>query len=200
MAQAAPVPYTPKKVGHRAVGGRLSPAQEKFCQTYFATGDMYKAYEDAGYPDVDYRKKRNTCFNLRKKEIIRARLREMAETAFENVLERRGVLVSKLMGIINTDITSLGYDLTKEPIEKRLAIKSIKNTNNGRVIELHDKLKAIELLARITGLLVEKVDITSAGRPIDQTPVQVTFEVVQMVQREPRETTAEVSDENLKQT
>jgi len=198
MTQAVTASYKPKKCGHRAAAGQLSPSQEKFCQVYFATGDVYKAYDEAGYSTVSYAKKRANCYSLRKKEEIRARLRELAEESLENLKERRGVLVSKLMDISNTDITEIGNtleEIKKLPASKRLAIKSIRERPDGTIsVELLDKLKAIELLSRISGLLVERVDVTSAGRPVDQTPVQITFEVVQMTPREPKDTSAEVVD------
>jgi hypothetical protein len=167
----------------------LPPLLEQWCQSFYSTGDAVGACVAVGFPE-------SKANSLRVKPRIRARLREMATQSLEDLKERRGQLVEFLLKVVRANIVdyvdhdyAVKSDLSREA---GFAVKSVKPTKYGTQLELYDRIKAIELLAEISGLKVDKVDITSGGLPIKQAPVNITFEVA----KEPRLVEAEISGES----
>jgi len=174
--------------------GKLSPKRELFVQQYYATGDAFASYDLAGLPKrANYQAQRLAIYRLRTNPAVKARLREMAEASLENLKERRGKLVDHLNSILSADISdyidSNGTitNLKSLSLDQRFAVKCVKVTNHGRHLELYDKMKAIELLARISGLMVDKVDVTSNGKTVGQGQINVVFEVV--TKKDPKDVT-----------
>lgn len=139
--------------------GRSSDAklkEAKFLQEYLATGDATQAYLAAGYegaPDAGGQ-------IMLSRPSVRAWLNETADaiaaTAIattaektRDVLETRDGLTEWLVGVIKGDI---GEDWVTDDGEA-MFVKG----------KLKERLKAAELLAKISGYLVQKVEVKSEG-------------------------------------
>ena len=158
---------TQKPRPHRA----LSPAViQKYAQEYWSTGSHQSAMAATG---------RRTSFPLAK---IRGLLQEYSDQAFEDVKGRRGRIITELESIafsritdyVTVDNNSVSQVTVNPSVSS--AVESVKETKDGIQLKLYDKIKALETLAKITGLAVERIDVTSGGRPIQ--PIQMTFEVL----------------------
>lgn len=116
----------------------LNPRQKRFAELYVATGNGAQSYKDAGY-EVE------------------------GSTAEVNA--------SRLLS--NAKVIDYIKEITRKPTEKRIAsAEDIKNflteTMMGEDIDLKHRLKAAELIARASGLFIERrqVETVSNAMPI----------------------------------
>jgi len=169
----------------------MLPAVEKASQAYWITGSVTAALAAAGRSYQWYRNHQDE---------IQQRLAVLSEKSLENLKARRGRIVAELEAIAyagiedfvvldpSGQVTGLRF-----PTDKRSAIQMVQVGKGGALkLSLFDRLRALDLLARISGLAVDRVDVTSGGKPIQ--PISITYEVIPM--RKPVETPVSVQDGN----
>lgn len=139
--------------------GNLNDRQLKFCEYYVDTLNQTKAAIMAGYSEKSARIMAST--NM-KKDNIRAKIDQLF--AESNI--SRDEITNILVKLAKTDISDYteetklasGEVKTFVNIEKMKAegkgflIKGVKNTQSGQTIEFDDRLRAVEILAKVMGL------------------------------------------------
>lgn len=141
----------------------LTPKQEKYV-TYLAKGmTQRKAYKKA-YGCVNWKNKSidNKASKLFNKAEIKARYKELIEKAAKRAeIKAEDILAEyKAIAFANgTDYAEVKNgtvklkDTDELDEEKKKAILSIEETKSGISIKTHDKMKALEMLAKYVGLL-----------------------------------------------
>lgn len=138
----------------------ITPEEHRFIDTYLETLDNAKTAEKLGMPKnvVDAILRRPGVVNE-----IELRLREVRLNSIiraEEVLEELAII-----GFSNiTDYCSFDHDtvIVKRSSEmmNTQAISEVVNTKEGVKIKLHNKLQALDSLAKFMGLYKEKVEVT----------------------------------------
>ena len=131
-----------------------SKKQEKFCQLYAATGNATQAFKDAGYAWKSEGAARVLASNLiNKNDNIKNRLRELAEEARTKAIANIQEMQETLTKIIREELdeeqlmtVGVGEGFS-EIVSKR------------KKAALKDRLKALELLARMQGGFVDKHEV-----------------------------------------
>lgn len=157
---------------------KLTNKQLKFIEQYLIHGNGTKAAIEAGYSE-------NTAHviaseNLNKPKIqevlndrrsqIRKQLRDSTDITVES-------LVRELAGVAFTDISEviqwkdgnlIIVDSEKLDPAIRRGIRTIKQSDQGAItISLHDKINAIEKIAKLLGFIVDKKELTGKdGQPL----------------------------------
>ena len=133
---------------------KLSPKQEKFCQLYAATGNATQSWKEAGYKYTSENGARVAASNfVNKNPNIKARLSELAEEAKTNAIADIQEMQSILTAIIREELDE----------EKLMSISE--GEGYSRIVSkrqkaaLKDRLRAIELLGKMQGAFVDKVQI-----------------------------------------
>jgi len=143
----------------RALDRKLTDKQSLFCEFYVDTLNQTKAAELAGYSKVSARSSGND--NMKKPE-IRAKIEQL----FREKNISKDEVTNILIKLAKTDISDYTEQVTLpngdikqyvniEKIKKEgkgFLIKGIKHTNSGTTIEFDDRIRAIEILARVMGL------------------------------------------------
>ena len=141
----------------------LTPKQEKYV-TYLAKGmTQRKAYKKA-YGCVNWKNKSidNKASKMFQKAEIKARYKELIEKAAKRAeIKAEDILAEyKAIAFANgTDYAEIknGYVKLKDTEDldeyKKKAISSIEETKFGISVKTHDKMKALEMLAKYVGLL-----------------------------------------------
>ena len=141
----------------------LTPKQEKYV-TYLAKGmTQRKAYKKA-YGCVNWKNKSidNKASKMFQKAEIKARYKELIEKAAKRAeIKAEDILAEyKAIAFANgTDYAEIKNGLVKLKDtselgeEKKKAISSIEETKFGISVKTHDKMKALEMLAKYVGLL-----------------------------------------------
>jgi len=116
--------------------------------------------------------------NLKKPEIeaeIQRRLDESAMSADE-VIQAIGEIgrasIESVLDIDESGRPSFNFVRAKETGNLHL-IKSITPTANGLKVELHDRMRALELMGKYYKLFTDKVDVTTNGEKITHDTEQV---------------------------
>ena len=146
-------------------GGQLSPPERRFLAAYVWDGDAVSAYMWA-FHVTDRGVASRRGYALTRSVRIRRALR-----AYYNVV---GLTDADIVGEITalafgTAADALGDDWEVKPLSELEdgALRSIagveKNSRGGVKVRFHDKLRALELLARVKGLLVDKSEVTLHG-------------------------------------
>lgn len=155
--------------------------QERFCQEYLIDGDATKAAIRAGYA------KRSAasigCDLLKHPEVLacldklKAELKERTMVKAEEVIaELWNVGRCRLDQLAQWDqhgniILTPSGDLPDHVKSAVLSIKRVDNDSGGSVeVKMHDKVLALDKLARVLGLYQDRVDVTSNG---DAMPVPI---------------------------
>ena len=163
----------------------LTPKQEKFCLVYLETGNASEAYRQA----YDAQSMKPETVNKRASElldngVIAGRLEALTEQATTSAVMTRTEALEKLSLIADTALTDLlefdqhELDTPDGPVRETIwrmkdsdgiaeraavAIKSVTMTKFGPKIEMHDKLNAIQQLAKLQGWeAAQKFDHTSS--------------------------------------
>lgn len=133
---------------------KLSGKQEKFCQLYAATGNATQSFKDAGYSWKSEGAAAKTASNLiHKNSNVKERLRELAEEAKNDAIANIQEMQSTLTKIIREELDE----------EKLMTIGE--GDGYSRIVSkrqkaaLKDRLKAIELLGKMQGAFLDKVQI-----------------------------------------
>ena len=148
----------------------LSKKQRLFIDNYLQCWNATQAAKDAGYSE-------RTAYsigpeNLNKPEIAEEVERRLAESAMsaDEALDRLGNIarnsIEEFIDIDEDGHIKLALNKAKEAGVLHL-VKGIVPTANGLKLELHDSLRALELIAKHHGLFTDKVDITTGGEKLN---------------------------------
>lgn len=151
----------------------LTPKQEAFCLAYLETGNASEAYRRAySAQNMKPETVNNKAHALLKKGEIGARLDELtAKATSDSVMTRQQAMerLSLIAGVNITDILEFDQhdvETADGPVRETIwrmkdsdevreaaavAIKSVTMTKYGPKIEMHDKLSAIQQLAKMQG-------------------------------------------------
>ena len=167
------------------VMANLTPKQEAFCLAYLETGNASEAYRRS----YDAKNMTDKSINEKASQIlsqvkIRSRIDQLSESAVTSAVMTRTEALERLSLVASVDITDVvefnttsidtedgPQDTTiwriKESSEleraAKAAIKSVTMTKFGPKIEMHDKLNAIQQLAKMQGWeAAQKFDHTSS--------------------------------------
>lgn len=163
---------------------KLNDRQERFVDEYLVDHNATAAAKRAGYSEKTARSQgQRLLTNVDIQAAIQkrqARLRGKLEITQERVLEELAAIAFangadfatvNQNGIVRITPTS------ELPDEKRKAIASIKEGQYGTEVKLHDKVKALELLAKYLGMF----DSKNGG---SEAPENNIFEVIDQSTRE----------------
>lgn len=153
---------------------KLTPQQEKFCQEIIKGKSQYQAYITA-YPKSKGWKRNsvdNAANKLRKNTEIIQRLDKLRGNVEEDINEIRAGLIDELDNIAKTNVGDFyeqvddGDGGTKlklkgfDEVDFR-AVKKISFSRTGEpIVELYDKVQAINKLADMHGLNDKNIDTT----------------------------------------
>lgn len=176
----------------------LTPKQENFCLAYLETGNASEAYRRS----YDAENMKPETINRNAKDLldnskIAARLAELTEEATTSAVMTRRRAMERLSLIAETNITDIlefdqhDIDTEEGPIRETIwrmkdsnevaetaavAIKSVTMTKFGPKIEMHDKLSAIQQLAKMQGWeSAQKVDHTSSDGSMTPLPTTIVL-------------------------
>lgn len=148
-------PLIPKEPGqtHRKPSGILSEKQQIFVDRYMKTGNGKQSAIDAGYAPAN------------------------AHTAAFDLVNRNKNVRKALEAGRTESHKKIGYDITNVMEETSEAISFAKETGNANAY-----VKAVELRAKVQGLIVDKLDVRSLQNfqinIVGLTPPQVSLPVV----------------------
>ena len=129
----------------------LNPKQEKFCLEYSKSGNATEAYRTA-YGVVNESTAAANSSKLLRNAKIQSRLKELAdELSSEKIMDAREVQ-ERLTAIARGEVTEEIF---------------LNGERTQRQATSRDKIKAIELLCRVQGLFIQRVDANiNAAIPI----------------------------------
>ena len=130
---------------------RLNPKQEKFCLEYSASGNATDAYRKA-YGVMEETTAATNGSKLLRNAKIQARLKELADEIASKKIANAVEMQEKLTSIIRREISDEIFLPNGEKIERQVSIRDI--------------LKAIDILARIQGLFVDKREVDIKNAPV----------------------------------
>lgn len=123
----------------------LNPRQEKFCIEYARTGNATIAYKLAGFQSKSNESAQANSARLLADERIQARLRELADEIKDTTVADRQELLQFTTAVLRGEIKSVVLGRDGNPIELPAQLK--------------DRLKSLELLAKLQGLFVSKQEL-----------------------------------------
>lgn len=174
-----------------------SEAHETFAQEYARHGNALAAYRRA-YPEQTARSAQSHASQLVKHPDVARRVSELMAARRKQLLEDTADLEAMVANLARGNAAEMFDEngkllpIRELPREVKAALKSVKlkerTMPDGTVVrtfeyELPDPLAAARLLAQLRGLLVERSDITSGGRPL---PAPVAPEQLPDLDRELR--------------
>lgn len=145
------------------VGGRPNTANwpgkyEVFCRTYINCWNGTESAREAGYAASNASQ---AAVGLLARPDIQKRIQELMKDRLDNYRATADRITQELSAIAFTDMTkvleslrgnkAVFRDLQAIPLEVRAAIKGIKQTKEGVEVTFHDKIGAIEILAKHLG-------------------------------------------------
>lgn len=134
---------------------------EKFCHCYLVHFNGARAAREAGYAESSAKVR---AVELLKREDIQARLCELADEATGSIDVTRDRIVAEAAAVAFSDVRNVvewgpagvTLRLSSELAEAAaVAVSQVKEGKHGVELKLHDKMKALELLAKIQGLFKE---------------------------------------------
>lgn len=141
------------KMSHKEATKGLSEKQQRFCEAYIGTYSIKSAMIKAGY---DYDRNVSFGYTLRKKPAVKKYIQWLKARAMSDALVSGRDIIDQWIRIgfaDMTDFVNVGRtSITLKPAEQMdgQLIKSIKSGRDGISIELYDKLKALDSLAKYT--------------------------------------------------
>ena len=158
---------------------KLTPGQERFCIYYVNQRadervSAAEAYRRA-YPNYNGRHAAQLALRLLQQHpIVMQRIAQLRDRAAKRLEVSAERVLRELASIAFSDISRLvHWDSAGEQTlvasdelleEDKAAIKDIATDKSRTRVRLHDKVAALEKLAKHLGLFTEKVDITSGGQ------------------------------------
>lgn len=152
---------------------KLTDKEARFVHAFLgeAAGNAAKAAEIAGYAKSSAKV---TACRLLKKEHIKLALVSERDNQVSQVLQNHQIVRERVMSgdeamerlstFARADIGDVLPDddpIKALPPEVRQTIKAIRPTRYGRVLELHDSMRATELIAKSHGKLKEVIQVES---------------------------------------
>jgi phage terminase small subunit len=157
----------------------LTPRQRLFVDAYYgrAGGNAARAHELAGYEAANANSRNAGASQLLSKiNVQRALARKSAErfgTEQDIILSIAEIAKGNAAALVELTEGEDGKPASltvslKAAVENGAMglIQSIQAAPDGWKIKLYDRLKALELLARIRGMLMDRYDVTSGGEKI----------------------------------
>lgn len=153
----------------------VTDKQRAFAIAYASTYSVSKAAAACGISP-------NTGSDYLKDPRVQAIVRERSRLATERAGVSVDMVLETLQAILTTDIhdflrfdadghfAGLKLDPTELTAAQRAAIKAIKPTKYGTVLELHDRMAAVEKAGKYLGMWSDKIEISGPGGgpvPID---------------------------------
>ncbi len=142
----------------------LSNAKYEIFAQHIARGeDHTRAYVTAGFAE-----NRGNAFTLANKTEVRNRINQLKAIAAARVDVTAEVTLAELARIAFVDISQIFTyakgklklkDMSAWSLDLRAAIREIRHSKDGTVIRFHDKVRALELLAKHLGLTKENVEL-----------------------------------------
>jgi phage terminase small subunit len=176
-----PKPKTPRIVSHE--NPKLNPSEQIFCQEYVIDCNATRAYRVA-YPKAAY----NTARVEGSRALAKPSIQDEISRLMREMAERgkvRAEMVIKELALVAFGDMSLVAEWGDEGIslkpshelgrDEKAIIKEIGSTpvasmgfpiGYDKKVKLHDKLKALEILAKHFNLLAGSVDDEQARKPI----------------------------------
>ena len=180
---------------------KLTKKQKKFCDEYLIDLNATQAAIRAGYsektarfigaenltkPNIQEYIQQRMNEREKRTEITQDMvLRELAKIAFSNGSDFAKVVTKPRKKMVwNDEIQEYEEKEVEEqfveiidtdllPGDKKAAIASIKETKHGIVVELCDKLKALELIGRHLGMFKDKIELSGqVNNPFDELSVE----------------------------
>lgn len=133
-----------------------SKKQEKFCQLYAKTGNATQSFKDAGYKWGSENSAAVLAHKLvNKNDKIKKRLQELAQKAENDAIADIKEMQATLTKIIREELD-----------EEQLLIEGCgngysKTVSKRKKAALKDRLKAIELLAKMQGGFVDNINLNA---------------------------------------
>ena len=134
---------------------KLTGKQEKFCQLYAATGNATQSFKDAGYKWVSEGAAAKSASNLiHKNGNVQKRLRELAEESKTKAIADIQEMQEALTKIIREELDEevLMTVGTGEGFSEVVS--------NRKKAALKERLKAIELLTKMQGGFLDRVEVS----------------------------------------
>ena len=135
---------------------QLTVKQEKFCQLYAATGNAVQSFKDAGYKYVSEQAARKTASNLiHKNGNVKNRLQELAQKAENSAIADIAEMQAVLTKIIREELDE------EQLMTEACGDGFSKTVSKRKKAALKDRLRAIELLAKMQGGFVDNVNVNA---------------------------------------
>ena len=129
----------------------LNPKQEKFCLEYATTGNATESYQSA-YQMTDESIAATNASRLLRNAKVQKRLKEISDELSSQKIMDAEEIQKRLTAIARGEVDEELILKNGEHVRKQAAIR--------------DVLRALELLAKIKGLFVTKVEGNFSGVPI----------------------------------
>lgn len=133
---------------------KLTSMQEKFCQLYAATGNATQAFKDAGYAwKSEGAAAKNASNLIHKNSNIQKRLRELSDKAETEAIASIQEMQETLTQII------------REELSEEVLMSEGDGDGMSHIVSkrkkaaLKDRLKALELLGKMKGAFIDKVQV-----------------------------------------
>jgi phage terminase small subunit len=167
-------------------GSKLTLKQTTFCEYYIETGNASEAYRRA----YDASRMKDETINERASRLLKeykvsTRIEQIQKELRDKSDITKDEILSRLSAIARSDIRDYvefdGKSVKFKSFEKLTdvqakAIEGIKETKYGIELKLHGMSWSIERICKLLGFdSPDKVDLTSAGKRIDNAPTEVIF-------------------------
>ena len=139
----------------------LRKKQKAFIEYYLQSWNATQAAKDAGYSKrTAYSIGAQLLKNIEIEAEIQRRLDEICMKSDEVLTSLAEIGRTSIEDIMNIDESGhLSFNFKRAKDEGKLnLIKSIIPTAYGTKVELHDRMKALELIGKVHGLFVDKVE------------------------------------------
>lgn len=148
----------------------LRKKQKAFVEFYLQSWNATQAAKDAGYSErTAYSIGPRLLKDVEVEAEIQRRLDEICMTSDEvltSLAEIGRTSIDDIMDVDETGHLSFNFKRAKEEGKLNL-IKSVIPTAHGTKVEMHDRMKALELIGRHHELFTDNVDLTTKGKPIE---------------------------------
>ena len=136
---------------------------ERFCLELIKGKSATEAFVKAGYKDNP-----QNAGRLTKNEMVRRRIAELSEKVEERALVSVERLTQEYARLAYSDVTDVvefdGRKMTLKPSaslspDVTAAISEVRHTKEGIVVKFHNKVAALDALARHKGMFKENIDL-----------------------------------------
>jgi phage terminase small subunit len=142
---------------------KLTPKQEKFIAEYMTDFNATQAFLRAGYSAKTPKSAQTLASRLLANDVVAAEIDKCRKADLSKTENLRNQMIEELVNMAfsnGTDYAEIGEDgivrfipTSKLLPEKRAAVAGIEQGASGTKVKMHDKLKAMELLGKMSGQL-----------------------------------------------